>query len=368
MEKVKRKSGFKFREKIYMNGKTVLSPFFTRKHDAKLWKREKLAERDRLNALGINYIADITLQQYIETFLLNKSGLAKRTIDCYKSSINLYILPLLGHMKLSKLRLQNGEDIKLHLVKKGLSAVRTNNILNVLKIICKEAVRSENLLKSPFDNLKFVPKQDRDLTYWLPREISSFLRVTVNDELALLYLIALNTGLRKGELCGLCWDCINFDTRQITIKRTMDRYGLKERTKSNKIRVVPMNDTVYTALYNQSLQKKNLEYVFVSNKGHALDYQHISYRHFNKSIEKAKVRKIRFHDLRTTFASNYCMSGGDIYALSKILGHSSVDITQQTYAHLHPNFMEKQINIVNFSPDLALDNLRPINSSMISNV
>ena len=100
MEKVKRKCGFKYREKVYIYGKAERSPWFTRKTDATNWKRNKLNERDKLKALGINYIEDLKTEEYARIFISNKSGLAKRTLDSYNSALNLYIIPMFGHLKI----------------------------------------------------------------------------------------------------------------------------------------------------------------------------------------------------------------------------------------------------------------------------
>ena len=96
-------------------------------------------------------------------------------------------------------------------------------------------------------------------------------------------------------------------------------------------------------------EKRNLEYVFCDKRGKQVKFMHLTERHFKKACERAEVKRIRFHDLRTTFASNYVMNGGDIFTLSKILGHSSVEMTQKRYAHLHSSFMKKESNIINFS-------------------
>ena len=73
-------------------------------------------------------------------------------------------------------------------------------------------------------------------------------------------------------------------------------------------------------------------------------------REFRKAILQADVPLIRFHDMRATFAANVCMApGGDLYALSKILGHSNVDMTVKRYAHLHNDFLKKVASSVNFS-------------------
>ena len=70
--------------------------------------------------------------------------------------------------------------------------------------------------------------------------------------------------------------------------------------------------------------------------------------HFQKAVERAGLPKIRFHDLRTTYASNFVMAGGDVFALSKLLGHTSVEMTAKKYAALHPRFMRDVVETVNF--------------------
>jgi hypothetical protein len=71
--------------------------------------------------------------------------------------------------------------------------------------------------------------------------------------------------------------------------------------------------------------------------GSQIDLEHVSNRIFKKAIATAQVKAIKFHNLRSTFAANFCMNGGDVYTLSKILNHSTVEMTSQKYAHLHPN-------------------------------
>ena len=146
------------------------------------------------------------------------------------------------------------------------------------------------------------------------------------------------------------WDAIDLKNKQIVVKCTHDRYGLNNKTKSRKVRNVPMNEAVFNLLLDMSSRKKSLKYVFTELNGLPLDYKHLTHRHFTPDITRAGIKKIRFHNLRTSFASNYCMNGGDIFALSKILGHSSVVITQQSYAHLNSTFIHKKIECINFKP------------------
>ncbi len=100
-----------------------------------------------------------------------------------------------------------------------------------------------------------------------------------------------------------------------------------------------MNGPALKILKQLSDNKIHDRYVFAEKNGNLIDLTHIG-RAFQKAFERADVPKIRFHDLRTTYASNFVMAGGDIFALSRLLGHASVEMTAKKYAALHPNFIQ----------------------------
>ena len=352
METIKRNDGFRYREKIYIDGKAVKSPHFKSKTFAKQWKRTMLFDRDKMKAMGISINHHISFEELSIQWLNTKTGKANRTLDAYNSILHSHILSKLGQIKLRDLRLFHAEKIKQDLLNnKQLSHVRINSILGLLKSIMNYAVKAQNVIINPFTNIDFISIQKKSLNYWLPNEANKFLSANIHSPYYVLYLVALNTGMRKGELCGLCWDMINFESRQIFVERSVDRYELKETTKSKKRRIVPMNHVVYEALLELSKNKKSLQYVFTDKNNNPANYMHLGDRFFRKAIKEADVKPIRFHDLRTTFASNFCMLGGDIFALSKILGHHSVLITQERYAELHPDFLKREANIISFSPE-----------------
>ncbi|MBY0314082.1 MAG: site-specific integrase [Bdellovibrionales bacterium] len=156
----------------------------------------------------------------------------------------------------------------------------------------------------------------------------------------------INTGMRLGEICGLCWDQVNFQSRQIVVRRTMSSKGLQESTKTKRVRYVPMNHQVFSLLEKLSRQSKS-DFVCLNEKGNHWNVDH-SGRWFKEALDKAKVRKIRFHDLRHTYASQFMMNNGNIYDLQKILGHTDMKMTMK-YAHLSPDHLLSASNVVSFS-------------------
>jgi integrase len=107
-----------------------------------------------------------------------------------------------------------------------------------------------------------------------------------------------------------------------------------------------MNDQVFILLERLSMQRTS-DFVCLNEKGSSWDVNH-SARWFRIALEKARVRKVRFHDLRHTFASHFMMNNGNIYDLQKILGHSDMKMTMK-YAHLSPEHLLAASNIVSFN-------------------
>ncbi|MBF0361944.1 MAG: site-specific integrase [Oligoflexia bacterium] len=141
----------------------------------------------------------------------------------------------------------------------------------------------------------------RTPTYWTKNEVIQFLNANKNSPLFELYLLALNTGMRRGELLGLRWDKVDLNDGRIEIARTRDRYELKETTKTRKIRYIFIRPEIVEVLRRHKERELNKQYVFVLPDGRPINIHHLSERTFKADIRHAGVKVIRFHDLRTTF-------------------------------------------------------------------
>ena len=351
MEKIKNKDGkiVSYREKVYVNGRAV-SKTFKRKSDAATWKKHVQSENKRKEALGIAHIQSIDFGSFAKDWIEMKSnqGLAPKTIEEYQTTLNIYLLPVLENLTLEKITEGHGRKIIKKVVERRCGAKRINDAMVVLKQILNDAIRLNYLFRNPLLGIKKVKEKPRSLTYWMPDEIKKFLSANVDDPLYPLFVVALNTGMRRGELVGLCWDRVNLAHKRIEISRIVDRYGLKDTTKTGMIRHVPLNKVAFKVLEILSQNKRDERFVFTRKDGSSLDANHLSDRSFKKAIEWAGVRRIRFHDLRTTYASNFVMAGGDIFTLSRLLGHTSVEMTAKKYAALHPSFMQEAAETIHF--------------------
>jgi integrase len=151
-----------------------------------------------------------------------------------------------------------------------------------------------------------------------------------------LVVVAVSTGLRRGELLNLRWVNVDFANRLIHIQSS-DGF----RTKAGKRRAVPMNESVYHLLWNRSLKSKN-DLVFPF-KGRIMRGDLLS-RRFRLAVKAAGLNPaLHFHSLRHTFATWLVQERISIYEVQKLLGHSSIAITQ-IYSHLAPSELHHAVN------------------------
>lgn len=358
MQVIKNKKGTFFREKVYIDGKAIHSPRFARKTDAVNWKARMRTDKASYLSTGILPKAltqenAITLSDYALMWLETRVRLqlAPRTYDHYMHSLKRHILPKFGKLNLHEIRLHHSDKLIQELSLAGHNARGINLIIGIFKRVLIEAVKENRIEKNPFQYLKELKEPPRPDIYLSSEEINKVLKISKGHFFHSLFLVSINTGMRRGELAGLCWDKVNFQTSLMEVSRLRDRNGLGDRTKTVKSRrFIPMNAVVKQHL-QQLKDASQSEYVFVDEEGQPFDVDHL-YRDLRRFLELAEIEKtFRFHDLRHTFASHFMMNGGNIYDLQKILGHTSLEMTQR-YAHLAPEHLVQASNVVSFGANL----------------
>lgn len=350
METVKLKSGLKYREVITRNGKREKSPCFKRKTDAKQWKADQLLKREKEKLYGVDYkeVKQTKLTDFSNQWLERKikPQRSQSTYDEYRRILTKKIIPIVSNKFLHKVVEADAHKLVEVLGQVGHNKGGINKILALFKQVLEEAEKNDLILKNPLRNVSKLKEDKRAPTYWQESDTRRFLLATKDHYLYSLYVIALNTGMRRGELFGLQWDKVSFNRSMLEVSRIKDRHGLRNTTKNKRTRFVPMNPIVKAILLRLHSQRTN-DYVFTKEDGSLIDPHH-AYRDFQKAQLKANVDiTIRFHDLRHTFASHFMMNGGNLYDLQKILGHSKADMTQ-IYAHLSPEHLSKTTEILDF--------------------
>ncbi|MFY7992701.1 MAG: tyrosine-type recombinase/integrase [Bacteriovoracaceae bacterium] len=345
METIKTKTGLRYREMIWVDGKQYKSPTFKKITDCRKWKIEFHSKKNESHFLIAKTKQRTSFKSIAEDWFISKTstGISSSTAINYRAYLDKQIYPSIGEIEIKSLTRQHIEKIQKDLIKchnpKGV-----NLIMSVLKSVLKYAVEEEFILKNPALRVKKVPETEGSNIFWTQDDINQFQSSNHGTTICDITLVALNTGMRKGELAGLKWDKVDLINNRISVSRTRDRYGLRESTKTKLIRHIPMNPMVRNVLIRLSRFKHSSGFVFISSQSFIPVNAHHIYRDFRLAQKRAGIMNlIRFHDLRHTFASQFMMNGGAIYDLQKILGHTDIKMTQR-YAHLSPDHLRQSMN------------------------
>ena len=199
-----------------------------------------------------------------------------------------------------------------------------NRELATLKHMFSKAVEWGFLKENPAKPVKLFKENNRRLRFLNGGEVNSLLS-NCSGYLRDIVLVALNTGMRKGEIFNLKWQDINFDLRLIHVSDS----------KNSEARDIPMNDILYETLKAlKDKAEKGQEYVFVNPKT-GRPYDDLK-RSFKTALKKAGIEDFTFHDLRHTFASHLVMNGVDLMTVKELLGHKNISMTMR-YSHLSPD-------------------------------
>jgi len=198
------------------------------------------------------------------------------------------------------------------------------------------AKRWNYLETNPFRSVQKPKMKEVQPSYFLKEEVTSMLALMEDENLKNLYLLAVSTGLRLGEIINLMWCDIDLNFKLIHV-RNSESFT----TKSRKNRSIPLNEQIYTRLIDMR-QNSESELVFNRN-GKKLQPEKVS-KIFKEYIRKAGLNdKLHFHSLRHTFASWLVQDGVSLYEVQKLLGHSNISVTQ-VYSHLQPEKLHATVN------------------------
>lgn len=297
----------------------------------------------------------------------NKIRLKPTTYVKYYEVITNHLIPMVGKIKIKKI---DSLFINIFLENKlrcgrldgkgGLSSGSIRIMIYIIKSAFEFALE-RNLIKKPLGRI-ISPSQEKpkiDVFNISEQNILKNYLINDIDESKLGILIALNTGLRIGEICGLKWEDINFDESTINIKRTIQRVkninaestGPKTiliagepKTSSSK-RSVPLPSFILKYIKYFYRQRKS-DFIIPGSTYDFLDPRTYQYR-FHEYLKECNLRDLNFHALRHTFATRCIEVGVDTKTLSEVLGHSNVSITLNIYVHSSLELKRTQLELLN---------------------
>src|SRR5215831_2714945 len=293
--------------------------------------------------------AGVTIDSYAQTFLQRIEQTRKHTTYAeYRKILDRDILPVFRGLDLQDITREKVKGLATTCLRRGQSPKTVQKIIGCLSSLFSHGIEDELLAVNPaLKPGKFLPKiSKRRKTDPLTRE-----------EVA-LFLCALRTGLRMGELLALQWPDIDWQGRFIEVRRNYTHWKVTS-PKSGESRRVDMSRELTQTLKDLLLERQIdaaasgtdiPAWVFCSETGGLLHPHNIRDRVFYGLLTKAKLRRVRFHDLRHTFASLLLQNGQSPVYVREQMGHSSIQVTVDLYGHLIPGGNKQAVDRLDAPP------------------
>ena len=304
------------------------------KTEAKAYLREIERQIDR-GKYALRKRKDVLFDVWAETYL-EWSKLNKRSWERDLASLK-HLTPFFKGKLLIDISPQFIEGYKKKRAN-TVSGATVNRELSCLKHMLSMAVSEEIIVLNPVKSVRFFLEQNTVERLLTPLEMDSLI-LNSQGLIRAAIIIAANTGMRKGEILGLCWSQIDFSRGFIRV----------ERTKSGRSRSIPMNTMVFITLNELKKMNTNDVYVFWNDRTKR-PVQDIK-RGFKTACRNASIENLRFHDLRHNFASNLVENGVDIVTVSELLGHSDINLTAKRYSHPSPQHKRQAVETLLLKKD-----------------
>lgn len=295
----------------------------------------------------------ITVLEWLNYWMENAviPNRAETTVYGYRQTIDNHIGPALGSIPLQKLtpqQVQRYYTSKLNDEKNPLSSNTVRKHHDLLNTAFKFAIRQDAILKNPIERVEAPKVTNIEKAFYSPEDLATLLKLVHGTRLEIVVVLAGYLGLRREEICGLKWDCIDFEKHTIRINSAMTAAGskviLKETKNKSSTRTLYLSNEVESILRNeQKKQKENQEaygedYInnsFVVKWPYGKPYRpnYLS-ELFTKFITDNGLPKITLHGLRHTFATIANAKGVQLFDIGKALGHSTPSTTGKIYTHL----------------------------------
>lgn len=363
-----RQRGKKWYYRFFENGKVIERCGGDKKEDAIRALNEELNRKYKGYARPEEAKLCDYLNMWLENYILDEKS--ENTYDKYSKIVINKIIPSIGDIRLCDLKVIHIDkflrDLKKSKIKKGknitsLSGTTIQIYYGILNAALNRAVKLQMIIENPCKYID-TPKRSKYKANILTLEEFKIIYNSLNDSIFEDYIfklaldISIETGLRRGELCGLTWDSINFKDNFIDINKALIRienqYSISKLKTEGSYRTIPISDNLAQKLKkHKNVQNSNkLKYgefykkVIFNNISYDLIFRHENGNYVIPSTFLQRLKRlckynninknIRWHDLRHTNATYLIESGVNLKVVQDRLGHSLMQTTADTYSHV----------------------------------
>jgi integrase len=304
----------------------------------------------------------LKVDEYISRWLeIKKDNVEYNTYAGYVVNVNNHIIPRIGKIRIQELKKSDIEAFYSKMKKDDYSPRTVRYVHSVLKLALDSAVEDEIIKKNPASKIS-IKKEDKKKTYnvYSSAEINEAIKISENSIFYASIVLAGLLGLRRGEVLGLTWNNIDFVRKEFTINIQANYISKTEvgfcKLKNCSIRTIKLSESLVTVLKKHEkfcktlrlkygLQSISSNLLFFDETGGFIDPKWFS-KEFSKFLKNNELRKIRFHDLRHSAATNFLKQGMSLYKVSKILGHSHFSVTDRHYGHLKSSDIDEVLDYI----------------------
>lgn len=352
------------------------------KKDAQKYLNAKLREID----LG-TYIepTKMSVNEYLDQWLeaAARPRVREATHVWYRDLLKRHVRPSIGNARLSAVSSLDIQTIYAKMQQLGLSARTIRCVHVVLSSALKQAIKWRMLIHNPSDSVEIPRVSRREMTALSPEETSRFLSAAADDKWAVLFNLAVTTGMRPEEYLGLQWKDVDLQSGILTVQRVLkwrskkslenatagdsrdsasslaarveprvDSWYFTEPKTARSRRSIPFPASVVRALISHKAKQarhrlkagssyQDNDLVFATSEGTPLMRRNLDRRHFKPILTKANLKQsFRLYDLRHTCATLLLALNENPKVVSERLGHASISITLDTYSHVLPSMQK----------------------------
>jgi integrase len=309
----------------------------------------------------------LTVEEYLERWLKDfvRGTVRPSTFEVHRHMIQPHIVPALGRLKLKDLNSVHVRGFYREKLDSGLSAATVRKMHSVLRKALKQAVLDGLVPRNVCEAVK-LPKVERKEINPLDREhTKALLEAASEDRLEALYVLAVHTGLREGELLDLKWEDVDLERSVLRLMHGLIREGSKttlgDLKTSKSRRSVRLTRAATEALRShlerqlEEIERMGSLYqpgglVFATETGTLINPSNLRNRSFKPLLKRANLPDICFHDLRHTCATLLLLQGTHPKLVQELLGHATIAMTLDTYSHFLSSMGDQTVRAMEAAP------------------